>query len=82
MAANAQTVTNKMGEWCMIISEQGFISMTDAQQEILKASYRMVVSNVNMIEAVGGGSCRCMLVENWSTVDTTSFMHLRKNILK
>lgn len=29
----------------------------------------MVISDVSMIESVGGGSCRCMLVENWSTVN-------------
>lgn len=41
--------------------------MTEAQKTILNSNYKMVISNVDMIEAVGGGSCRCMLVENWST---------------
>jgi hypothetical protein len=69
MAANAQSVSNDAGEPCMIISERGFKAMTPQQQSILHANYKMVVSNVDMIEAVGGGSCRCMLVENWSTTE-------------
>ena len=28
----------------------------------------MVITQVDLIESVGGGSCRCMLVENWSTI--------------
>lgn len=32
----------------------------------------MVISNVDNIEAVGGGSCRCMLVENWSTIESST----------
>ena len=51
----------------MIISERGYNAMNTDQKSILNANYKMVVSNVDMIEAVGGGSCRCMLVENWST---------------
>jgi hypothetical protein len=76
MAANAQSVTNDAGEPCMIISERGFNAMTRDQQRILNASYKMVVSNVDMIEDVGGGSCRCLLVENWSTTKLPK----RKNI--
>jgi hypothetical protein len=28
----------------------------------------MIITNVNNIEHVGGGSCRCMLAEDWGTV--------------
>jgi len=47
----------------------------------------MIVSNVDMIEAVGGGSCRCMLVENWSTTvavpadNTGAHFNLKVNVL-
>ena len=46
--------------------------MTKEQKKVLNANYKMVISDVSMIESVGGGSCRCLLVENWSTVDTSS----------
>lgn len=39
----------------------------------------MIVTNVNMIEQVGGGSCRCMLVENWSTVDMSHLLPKNQN---
>lgn len=74
MAANAQNVTNDLGEQCVIQSHQGYSSLNADQQKVLNDTYRMVVSKVDMIEQVGGGSCRCMLVENWSTVDTSSLM--------
>mgnify|MGYP006103545971 FL=1 len=79
MAANAQSVTNDHGEPCMIISERGYTAMTSDQQSILNANYKMVVSNVDMIEAVGGGSCRCMLVENWSTTQLPPRKNLKSS---
>lgn len=43
----------------------------------------MVISNVDMIEYVGGGSCRCMLVENWSTINMFNLkQNNRKDSLK
>ena len=69
MAANAQCVTNAAGEYCIIQSQRGYDSLTASQKRVLSAAkYRMVVSQVDLIELVGGGSCRCMLVENWTTV--------------
>lgn len=82
MAANAQSVTNDNGEPCMIISERGYTAMTKEQQGILGANYKMVVSNVDMIEAVGGGSCRCMLVENWSTTQLPPRENFKVSLLK
>lgn len=55
--------------------------MTPSQQAILNASYKMVVSNVDMIEAVGGGSCRCMLVENWSTTVVAPRQSLKASVI-
>jgi hypothetical protein len=81
MAANAQSVTNDYGEPCMIISERGYTAMTFEQQSILNANYKMVVSNVDMIEAVGGGSCRCMLVENWSTTQLPARQNLKASLI-
>ena len=43
----------------------------------LLANYRIVTTQVDLIEKVGGGSCRCMLVEDWcnEVVDTPVVQH-------
>ena len=73
MAANAQCVTNKNGDYCVIQSARGFNSLNPDQKSELEKHYTMVVSEVDTIEIVGGGSCRCMLVENWSNVKRLEF---------
>ena len=57
------------GQACIIQSKKGFNAMTNTQKDILNANYKMVVTDVNLIEQVGGGSCRCMLAENWTHLD-------------
>ena len=37
--------------------------------------YKMVITQVDLIEIIGGGSCRCMLVENWSTITSQMIDH-------
>jgi hypothetical protein len=39
----------------------------------------MVITQVDLIESVGGGSCRCMLVENWSTI-TPFIINQQRNL--
>jgi hypothetical protein len=65
----------------MIISQRGYNAMNTEQKSILNANYKMVVSNVDMIEAVGGGSCRCMLVENWSTTQLPPRQNLKASLI-
>ena len=31
----------------------------------MDSNYRMIVSDVSLFEDIGGGSCRCMLAEDW-----------------
>jgi hypothetical protein len=38
----------------------------------------MVITQVDLIESVGGGSCRCMLVENWSTITPLMITNSKK----
>ena len=54
--------------------------MTKEQKKVLNENYKMVISDVYMIEQVGGGSCRCLLVENWSTVDTSALPQTKKEL--
>lgn len=47
----------------------------------------MVITQVDLIESVGGGSCRCMLVENWSTItsqmisDSNGFTKVERKLI-
>lgn len=61
-------MVNKDGKFCIAMSNQGFSALTQSQRDILNAHYIMVITEVSTIEIVGGGSCRCMLAEDWSTV--------------
>ena len=79
MSANAQNLINDKGEFCIVMSQRGFSALTSQQQSLLNANYKMVVTNVNNIEHVGGGSCRCMLAEDWGT---TEISNLKKPLMK
>ena len=50
-----------------LVELQGQNILHNQQQFELKSKYRMVTTEVDLIEKVGGGSCRCMLVEDWSS---------------
>lgn len=52
--------------------------MTEQQKLVLNENYRMVITQVDLIESVGGGSCRCMLVENWSTITPLMITNSKK----
>ena len=58
---------NSDGELCIILSERAYKNYSPEQQELLRANYRLIVSNVETIEFIGGGSCRCMLAEDFSS---------------
>ena len=53
--------------------------MTEQQKLVLNENYRMVITQVDLIESVGGGSCRCMLVENWSTITSLMITNSKKS---
>lgn len=53
-------------------SLRGYSALTSEQKGILNRNYKMVVTNVDTIEHVGGGSCRCMLAEDWSLMTSES----------
>ena len=40
----------------------------------------MVTTDVDLIEIVGGGSCRCMLVEDWSAVTVDKRKNLKQRL--
>jgi len=75
MTANAQSIVNNNGEYCIVQSKQGYDALTEDQKQILNKEYKMVITDVKTIELVGGGSCRCMLVENWSQVPVETIIN-------
>ena len=63
MCANMFDVLDKEGNHCVIMSKRAEKAYSPENLEKLKSNYKIVVSDVGIIEDIGGGSCRCMLVE-------------------
>ncbi|MND08435.1 hypothetical protein D3C83_310320 [compost metagenome] len=49
----------------MVISASAFGSLYSVQIETIEKYARIVTSDVGTIEAIGGGSVRCMIAENF-----------------
>ena len=63
MCANMFDVLDKNGNHCVVMSKRARNAFTEKNSTELNQNYKLVVSDVDIIEAIGGGSCRCMLVE-------------------
>lgn len=62
-AGNMLQVRNKEGETFLVMSEQAFNSLNTEQLEKIKAHTHILSSPIPTIEALGGGSARCMMAE-------------------
>ncbi len=62
-AGNMLGVKSRSGEACMIMSQAALDSLTPTQKATIAADYRIIASPLTTIEALGGGSARCMLAE-------------------
>ena len=62
-AGNMLGVSTRAGEACMIMSQAALDSLTPNQKSTIEADYRIIASPLTTIEALGGGSARCMLAE-------------------
>lgn len=62
-AGNMLLVKNRDGEKFWVMSEKAFDCLSSSQKEILKLDGEFLFSDLKMIEAVGGGSARCMIAE-------------------
>lgn len=65
MCANMFDVLNLDNEHCVIMSKRAAENFTGPNFEKLQNSYKLVISDVTVIEDVGGGSCRCLLAEKF-----------------
>ncbi|CDW85066.1 amidinotransferase [Stylonychia lemnae] len=63
MCGNMIMVQNKRGEHCVIMSQRARDSLRKEYLKELEENYRIVASDINMIETIGGGSARCMVAE-------------------
>lgn len=64
-AGNMLAVRNKKGEQLMVMSGSAFRSLLPEQVDTIEKHARIVSSDVDTIESIGGGSVRCMIAENF-----------------
>lgn len=62
-AGNMLELVNNNNERLLIMSTQAHDVLTDTQKQILGQHAKIVHSSLDIIEACGGGSARCMLAE-------------------
>ncbi len=62
-AGNILLVKNRDDEKFWVMSQQAFLSLTDAQIKILEKDGTIICSSLRTIETIGGGSARCMMAE-------------------
>jgi hypothetical protein len=63
MAGNMIQVTNKKGEDCVIMSQRALNGLREHNRKVIEKNYRIISSDLHMIETIGGGSARCMVAE-------------------
>ncbi len=64
-AGNMLAVRNKKGDQLMVMSGSAFRSLTPEQVATIEKHARIIYSDVDTIEGIGGGSVRCMIAENF-----------------
>ena len=64
-AGNMLQVINKRGEKLLVMSKCAYKSLQLSQVEKIESYNKIIYSDLNTIETLGGGSARCMLAENF-----------------
>jgi hypothetical protein len=62
-AGNLLLVKNRDGEKFWVMSQQAFDYLSSTQKDLLREDGDFIYSDLKTIEAVGGGSARCMICE-------------------
>ena len=62
-AGNMIELKDNMGEGLLVCSKTAFDSLKDAQKSLISKQVRILPLTIPTIEAVGGGSARCMIAE-------------------
>ena len=63
MCANMFNLVDKDSENALIMSERASKTYEKEHMQILRQNYKVMISNIDFIEYIGGGSTRCMLAE-------------------
>lgn len=64
MAGNMIMVQSaKDGQHCVIMSERARKGLRSHNLKVLTDNYKIISSDLHMIETIGGGSARCMVAE-------------------
>lgn len=71
-AGNMLQLKSKFRESLIVLSQTAFLSLKEAQIQILEQYGKLVFSPLNTIETNGGGSARCMMAEVFLPVKTAS----------
>jgi hypothetical protein len=58
-----QVKDGKTGELCVLMSQKARDGLSTSNRKELEDSYRIISSDISMIETIGGGSARCMTIE-------------------
>lgn len=64
-AGNMLAVRNEKGEQLMVMSLSAHQSLDIQQAKVISRHARIVSADIHIIEAIGGGSARCMIAENF-----------------
>ena len=63
MAGNMLMLRNAKGEECVVMSERARRGLKTENLKIIEDNYKIISSDISIIEIIGGGSARCMLAE-------------------
>ena len=64
-AGNMLAIRTKDGRQLMVMSRTAHESLDEQQRNAIERYARIISSDVNTIETIGGGSVRCMIAENF-----------------
>lgn len=62
-AGNMLEVKNKKGDTLIVLSKSAFDCLQPTQRRVLERHGKLVYADIGTIEAIGGGSARCMMAE-------------------
>jgi len=62
-AGNALQVKGSDGKTLLIVSKQGYVSLTDDQKRVIEQTDEIIPIPLETIETNGGGSARCMIAD-------------------
>jgi len=63
MGGNMIMLVNKKGEPCVVMSDRAKKHLRKHNLKTLEDNYKIISSDLTMIEHIGGGSARCMIAE-------------------